>query len=389
MKRQVTGLRRRRSKTATSRPVADHPAGAGPALTEPQYHLVFEHSLIGMYRTTLRGRILDCNESMARMLGYRSRRELLNHKAGELYHTPGDRRAFLGRLRRTGVLTNSELALRCKDGTTMYVLENVCLVREKSGSLLTIQGTMVDITARKLAEEALRESERRHRELAGELRRLAHHMQAVREAERARIARELHDELGQYLTALNMDLHWLRERAAHQQDMPVARVAAMHELVGRAIVALRRICTDLRPALLDDMGLIAAIEWQAREFQVRTGVRCVASLPAAPVEVAKEQATAVFRILQESLTNIARHARATEVRIVLQARAKLLTLKVSDNGVGMAGARPGGVQSLGLMGMRERAIEWNGQVEVSDRSAKGTTVTLRMPLGQVAREGTP
>jgi PAS domain S-box-containing protein len=349
----------------------------------------FEHNLIGMYRTSWDGRIIDCNESMARMLGFRSRNELLRHRAVELYHSPADREEFLNRLRAAGSLKNSELCLRHKDGAPIYILENVSLLPDEHGGPATIQGTMVDITDRKLAERALRESESRHRALADELRRLTRYVQDVREQERTRIARELHDELGQTLTVLNMDLHWLREHPRLEFDIAQARLGSMCKLLDTAIRAVRRICTELRPSVLDDLGLVAAIEWQTREFQARTGIRCVTSLPGAALDLPKGLATAVFRILQESLTNIVRHARATQAKVSLAARSKTLLLKVSDNGLGITRQQASGRRSLGLLGMRERAIQWQGQVDVSGVPRRGTTVVLRMPLEQDDLEAIP
>ena len=412
--------------------------------SERRYRLLFERNLAGVYRTTLEGTMVDCNDSMAEMFGYESREELLSQGAADLYFENADREAFLARLHEARVLTNSELRMRRKDGTPIHILENVGLLPDEDGERTLIQGTMVDITdrkqaegalresesilreaqrlahvgnwshdlttgkrawsdevfriagverqevteelvsslthpddqarlheafqrseagqpntdmeyrvvrpdggvrhvhdrwlstydvhgrplrrfgtlqditERKLAEEAVRKSEQRYRAIADDLRRLTQRLQTVREDERTRIARELHDELGQVLTALNMDLHWLKGRSWHDLEPTQARITSMCELLDSTIQSVRRICADLRPAILDDLGLVAAIDWQARDFETRTRVRCHMSLPPAPLELSGEQATEVFRIFQESLTNIARHARAKEARITLR-----------------------------------------------------------------------
>jgi len=376
--------RRARRPNVSSPPAALSPREAAAAAQ--RYRLLFDRSLAGIYRTTLDGRILDCNESLAAMLGYSSREEVLRHGAVDLYFQAADRKAFLAHLRQTGTLTNSELRLRRKDGSPIDILENVSLMRDEDGKLTLIEGTMVDITQRKRAEEALRDSEQRYRMLAEDLRRLMQHLQTVREEERARIARELHDELGQALTVLNLDLHWLRGRSWHGAETTQTRITALCALVNTTIQAVRRICADLRPPMLDDFGLPAAIEWQAREFQARTRVPCELSLPKMTPALPGECATAVFRILQESLTNIARHARATRVRVSLRVRADALLLKVTDNGIGIAAKKLVGPRSLGLVGMRERALRWGGHVEIIGRPGRGTTILLQLPIPPTAAE---
>lgn len=373
---------RRQSSTGSSAGSAERAPAAeqSSATSEWRYRLLFELNLAGVYRTTLDGRILDCNESLAAMLGYASREEVMALRAQDLYLKKTDRDAFLRRLRKTGVLTNSEFCLKRKDGTPIYILENVTLVPDASGELTIIQGTAVDITERKHAEEALRESEQRYRVLVDDLRNLAQHLQTVRDEERARVARELHDELGQALTALSMDLHWLRGRAWHDAEATHARLASMSQLLGTTIQSVRRICADLRPTALDDLGLTAAIEWHARQFQSRTGLRCRVSLPGRMPDLPREQATAVFRILQESLTNVARHAGARQVSVGLKVRKGDLMLKVQDNGRGINKRQANDSRSLGLAGMRERALRWAGQLTITGVAGKGTTVLLRMPL---------
>jgi len=349
--------------------------------------MLFQQSLASIYTTTAEGRILDCNEAMVRMLGYEARGDLMSRKASDLYVSTRDRRDFLRRLRRDGKLVNAECRLKRKNGSVIHVLENVNLLPDETGKLGIIHGNMVDISDRKHAENVLLESEKAHRLLAGELRRLADRQEAVREGERTRIARELHDEFGQALTALNMDLHWLSGRVQDGQAEVDARITAMTQLVGKTAETLHQICADLRPTVLDDFGLVAAIEWQVEEFRRRTGIRCDARLPRkVRCPLPKEQATAVFRIFQESLTNVARHAHASEVKVALTIREGLVTLAVSDNGRGISPRRLADAHSLGLLGMRERALAWGGAIDVSGSDKKGTTVTLRLPVGPGAKE---
>ncbi len=369
---------RNRSKSGASaqsrRTAADFTA------REQRYRLLFEHNLAGVYCTRLDGTILDCNESMAMMLGYGSREELLACRAQDLYFTNANREAFLAKLRNSGSLTNSDLCLKRKDGSPVYILENVSLVPDDQGRPSIIQGTMVDITERKRAEEALREREQAHRRLAEDLRRLSLHERTVRDEERGRIARELHDELGQTLTAMRMDLHWLQAHPRAQPADARARVASMAGLLDSTIQAVHRICADLRPPILDDFGLVAALEWQVQEFEGRTGIPCRLKTPTREPKLASGQVTAVFRIFQESLTNVTRHAKATEVSVRLTVRGGRLILEVQDDGVGIPAQRAASPTSLGLAGMRERALSWGGHLEVSGAPAKGTIVTLSMPI---------
>lgn len=348
---------------------------------EHRYCLLFQQSLASIYTTTADGRILDCNEAMVDMLGYESRGDLMARPAADLYFAPADRRDFLRRLQKNGKLMNAECRLKRKDGSTIHVLENVNLLPDETGKMRIIHGNMVDITERKRAEEVLRDSEQTHRFLAGELRRLAERQENVRESERMRIARELHDEFGKALSALNMDLHWLAERRRDDQPEVRSRLKAMTEVVSKSADTLHRICADLRPSILDDFGLIAALEWEADEFQRRTGIPCRVHLPKKNCcSLRKEQVTAVFRIFQESLTNVSRHARASETKVSLVIDNGLLTMTVSDNGKGIPSRALADANSLGLIGMRERALAWGGQIEVAGSRRKGTTVTLRMPI---------
>lgn len=357
--------------------------------SDERYRQLFEHNLVGVYRTTLAGQILDCNASMAAIMGFKSRREMLAHRSRELYYSPSDRAAFIRRLRKERTLINFELTLRRRDDRPVHILENVTLLPDEDGKLNIIQGTMVDITARKLAENALRASELKHKALASDLRELTQRLQSVREEERARIARELHDELGQTLTALNLDLHWLKNQLDPASSAAKTRLGAMCDLMHETMRSVRRICADLRPRVLDDFGLLPAIDWLIRDFRKTTGLRCHLSAPKRPPDLPAEQTTDVFRITQEALTNAAQHAQARRITVTLEARQDALVIKVTDDGKGISAEEADSPRSFGLVGMRERALRWGGNVAIRGRADKGTTIVARLPIVARTTESRP
>lgn len=216
------------------------------------------------------------------------------------------------------------------------------------------------------------------------LRAFAVHIESVREAERTRIAREIHDQLGQALTGLRMELSWLEKRLPGGLTAPAGKIRSMYRLIDDTIQSVRRIAAELRPQVLDDAGLPDAIKWQARKFQARTGVRCKLELPADQCVLDPERATAVFRIFQEAMTNVARHARATRVDIRLQLDASELLLSVADNGLGISPADLRRPKALGLVGVRERALLLGGKVDIDASAGGGTSVRLSVPLRRPA-----
>jgi len=227
-------------------------------------------------------------------------------------------------------------------------------------------------TERQRTEEQLRASR-------GQLRALSTHLQSIREEERTLIAREIHDELGQDLTGLKMDLSWLTKRLPGVQEELVKKAESMSELIDTTIQSVRRISTELRPGVLDDLGLTAAIEWQSQDFQGRTGVQCEFKSTLPEVDLDRDRSTAVFRILQETLTNVARHANATKVSIYLGKKDGSLVLIVEDNGKGALESEIYNPKSLGFLGMRERALVFGGKIEIRGVPEKGTTVVLSIP----------
>jgi signal transduction histidine kinase len=227
----------------------------------------------------------------------------------------------------------------------------------------------VDIS-RVRAEQGLRASREQLRELSG-------HIQDMQEEERVRIAREVHDELGQSLTALKMDVAMLRNQLPMTDELE-RRTSSMIRLVNSTIRSVQRISSELRPSLLDDLGLEAAIEWQAREFEQRSGVACTLDLNASRLTIDAARSTALFRIFQETLTNIARHANAKHVDIRLSEEDGSVHLRVRDDGIGIESETNS--ESLGIMGMRERALLAGGTLSIESEPESGTIVSVVMPV---------
>lgn len=217
------------------------------------------------------------------------------------------------------------------------------------------------------------------REKRAELRALAARLHAVREEERTRLAREIHDELSGSLTVLKLDLSLLPDRAAKDHKLFLDKLSSMSQLIDTTLAQVHTIVADLRPVVLDKLGLVAAMEWQAREFQERSGIACETRLPVEDIPLKQERATAVFRILQEALTNVARHADASRVVIDLTSDSHNLKLIVRDDGKGIAGSKIFDRGSMGLLGMRERAMVFGGTTEVTALPERGTCVTVQIP----------
>jgi len=279
-------------------------------------------------------------------------------------------------------LGGSRDAMRRSDriGAREYEIAYAPLLHPDGG--LSIISVLRDITERREAERDLRNSRQ-------QLRNLAAHLQSVREEERKGIARELHDELGQALTALKFDLSWLGKQlggtlgkyTGKREEPLVTKVLAMEDLVDATVQKVRTVSAELRPGILDDFGLAAAIEWQADEFQKRTGVACQISLDG-NITLDDATCTAFFRIFQETLTNVARHAKAANVRVSLVEESGSAVLEISDDGKGITEEQVSDPRSLGLLGARERARALQGEVELTGVPGRGTTVRARIPLSK-------
>ncbi len=262
--------------------------------------------------------------------------------------------------------------------TRLFPLEGFPLEVDVIATPVMLEGQVAmqlivrDISERKRAEAQLKESRDRLRELSV-------YLQTVRENERAHIAREIHDELGQMLTALKLDLALFKRRLPEEKASLFQAIDAMSQMVDETVKVVRRIAAELRPEILDDLGLLAAIEWQAQEYQRRSGIKIYIQFEPDDFTVDRNRATTIFRIFQETLTNVVRHARATEVFVTLVRKEGGLELVVEDNGVGIEPSAKEKRWALGIMGMKERARFWNGEVTIKGEPGEGTRVQVWIP----------
>jgi PAS domain S-box-containing protein len=317
-------------------------------------------------------RFLYANPAMEVITGY-SLDELLGMSFWEIAHPDVRER-----------VRERELALQRREPAPLrYEIEIVTKAGEEcwlefSGARFELQGRLAvvgiafDVTERKRVEGKLRD-------LVGQLHALADRLQTVREEEKIGLAREIHDELGQALTAIKIDLGSIFRELGDNAKPLAGAPASILKLVDQTIRTVRRIASQLRPGILDNLGLPAAIEWATEEFQDRTGIKCHLEMQEAGIVLDRERTTAVFRIFQETLTNVARHSGATELQVRLLRQNANTILEVRDNGVGMQLQHLTGTESLGILGMRERALFLGGQFEIAGRPGEGTTVSVSIP----------
>ncbi len=249
-------------------------------------------------------------------------------------------------------------------------------VRERTMELTAANRRLLkEIETRKTAERNMRASRE-------QLRNLSEHLQRIREEERTRIAREVHDQLGQSLSAVTIDLTWLREKLPQQERALKEKVLGIERHISRTMESVREICRELRPPIFDDFGLPTAVRWYLREFQDKTGIQCTATIDEELTVCDKAITMVIFRIFQEAMTNILRHADATRVQATLKNSAKGIHLKVKDNGTGITADQATNPMSLGILGIRERVRFWGGKSSFSGSPGKGTAVTVSIPINR-------
>jgi PAS domain S-box-containing protein len=351
-----------------------------------KFSKAFQSSPNGMAITELEtGRHIEVNDSFCQIHG-KTKEEILRRTSLELgvFGSVDERERFIKPVRTTGHMKDYEVRMRTRSGEAKTL--SVSAERIEMGGKQCIILVMFDITTRLQTEKQLEKTGR-------QLRALTSRLQSLREEERSHLAREIHDHLGQLLTALSLDLRLIERRAAGVADAGLraalqGKIASARRLADEIITSVQKIATELRPAILDRLGLEAAIETETQAFQSRTGVHCQWTLPSTPLALAPDQATAVFRIFQEILTNVARHAQASNLAVRLTRQEDALLLEVDDDGIGIEPDDNANPTSLGLLGMRERVAILGGKITFGRGDQRGTKVVLQIPLrrkvGQLA-----
>ncbi len=357
---------------------------AGEALRESEENLrrILASSPDAIMVSDLGGNIIQCNEAALNTHGFSGSQELIGTRMVDLI-APKDRHRAAANLQKTlqrGYVRNSQYTCLKKDGRKFPAELSTSVIRDSSGKTASFIAITRDITTRTRAEERLRKSRQ-------QLRALAAHLQSVREEERSHVARGIHDDLGHALASLKMDLSWLDKNLAQSPQAPAPpdvreRMKTMLDLVDETIRNVRQVAADLRPGVLDDLGLSAALEWEVKRFEARTGIECTFTSSAEQVQLDREQSTALYRICQELLTNVASHSGASAASVSLELKGRHLLLKVYDNGSGITNEEISSSTSLGILGMRERTLLLAGTFNISGARGKGTTATVRILVGE-------
>ncbi len=350
-------------------------------LSKERFEAVAHATTDAIWDWNLETNVLWWSEGVQKLFGYRPE-EVSNRIDWWLDRMhPEDKDRVVDTVRRIsesgGQSWTGHYRVRRADGSYATVLDRGYILRDPTNRPVRLVGGVSDITERRKAEEALENSRR-------QLRALSARLQSSREKERAQVSREIHDDLGQQLTAIKMNLDWLERRLGEKEGDPsvnpmLDRAVECSEQIDNAITSVQRIATDLRPGLLDSLDLGAALRQETERFQQRSGLVCKLSLPEEPPQLSRDASTAVFRVLQEALTNVARHAKAANVSVSFEASREQALLTVEDDGIGIPASAIGHSKSIGLIGMTERASILGGDVSITPISPRGTRVLLRLP----------
>jgi PAS domain S-box-containing protein len=331
---------------------------------------LIEASIDSLVTITIDWKITDVNLATENITGI-ERKKLIGSDITEYFTEPDKAVKCFETVLKNGVIKDYPLIILHKSGRQTDVLYNATLITNEAGEVQSIFAAARDITTRIKIEEELRESKKL-------LEKLYLHQNEIRENERALISRAVHDELGQAMTALKLDLNMMRKYVSNDPEA-LTKLNSMIILISDTIKIVQRISSDLRPGILDDLGLVAAVEWYCDEFEERTGIKCTLELEV-PDGTDPQISLVIFRILQESLTNVIRHAMASCVSIKLNQVSEGITMIIHDNGIGIPEEKIESFQSMGLINMRERIKQFNGRFNFLSTKGDGTKLTIFIPV---------
>lgn len=340
--------------------------------SEEKYRSLVESTDDSIYLVDREYKYLFINKKHLSRTGLTEER-VLESKYGD-FHSPEEMRVFaenVDKVMVTGESIRHEHVSR-RDGHKF--LRTLSPVKDTDGGTVAVNVISTDITELKRIEDKLMQSHKKLKELS-------RHLEEVREEERTSVAREVHDELGQALTALKMDASWLSKKLPRDQGALIDKAESMKKTIGDTIKSVKRISSKLRPSVLDHFGLAAAVEWEAVEFKARTGIDCRVAVEPEDISLKKDYSMVIYRVLQEALTNVMRHADATKVKISLKlVDSDSVTLTVSDNGKGITKEQIAKPESFGILGIRERIDSLKGEITIQGTPDKGTMIKVVIPL---------
>ncbi len=339
--------------------------------SEKKYRDIFEQLNEGYVIIELNGVFRTANPAAAKILGFSSAEEMMHFKNfKKLYQSNDQRKKLINRLLKKGYISEHEDKYKNKDGADIYLKGSISTHLEKTTHKLIISILFSDITQRKIAEEKIRTYQE-------QLSNFNMHLQNMLENDRKEIAREVHDELGQSFTAINMALNLIKKLTPIQSPLH-NKLASIQEITSQGIETIKRISTSLRPGILDDLGLVPAIEWLLKDFKLRTGIEYVSQIDQ-NIILTDKQGTHIFRIVQEALTNCSRHAHANILKLSFSRQDDGFLLRISDNGKGIPKKISDNPLSFGLIGINERVRLLNGKFEIHGMKNIGTILLIYIP----------
>lgn len=351
-------------------------AEQGIVESERRYHTLAEVSPVGIFHTDAAGSTTYVNPRWCQISGITYEKAMGN---GWFEAVHPDDRDMLRRnweeATRHQQVSVSEYRFVRPNGSTAWVIGQAIPERDADGAIVGYVGTTTDITDRKLAEKEMEESSQK-------LRQLTTHLLNIREEERKRIGREIHDELGQQLTAIKMDISWIAKKTDPSQEAFKTKLQNVIALLDGGNQSIRRILNELRPVILDDYGLLEALRWQAQQFTANTHIPVAMTASESDMRIPEEISTCIFRIFQEALTNITRYAKATQVKVSLDIDSDSVLLNIEDNGLGFDTELTKTKKSFGILGMKERVASLNGRFDLSSVPGNGTRISIHIPITQ-------